>query len=61
MKKKSRRREKNNKGKRREYHIRTAFVGHESVDPKDRSDPAHALFGESFEDHCGEGFHVNSR
>ena len=26
----------------------------------DRSVPAHAGFGESFEDQCGEGFHVNS-
>ena len=36
----------------------SAFVGHELVDPK--CVPAHAGFGESFEDHCGEGFHVNS-
>ena len=26
----------------------------------DKSVPAHAGFGESFEDQCGEGFHVNS-
>ena len=26
----------------------------------DRSVPAHAVFDESFEDQCGEGFHVNS-
>ena len=26
----------------------------------DKSVPAHAGFGESFEDQCAEGFHVNS-
>ena len=43
--------------------IRTAFLGYELVDPtilKDKSDIALADFHESFEDRCGEEFHVNS-
>ena len=44
----------------REYDINPDLLDMSESILKDRSVTAHAVFGESFEDHCGEGFHVNS-
>ena len=45
----------------REYDINPDLLDMSWSILKDRSVPAHAVFGENFEDQCGEGFHVNSR
>ena len=63
--KKKDKKEKNDRNKKRKKKCENTTSEQHSLDMSqsilnDKSVPAHAGFGESFKDQCGEGFHVNS-